>query len=511
MAIYYSLNSINNKLQQQQQQRQLSGEPSSLSTNLNILLLDLCTLKEDKLATILSDYNFTPKVVAVLSLAGEQNSMINNDGNRNGNFNDNNVVHQLGQRFKNQFLNLLGDYNPFVYSFHQSSKNEKQHFFLTNNENNVADFDMKKNHQMLTSRMIIDLCVRMKWTTINIVYSNEFIRNYFQFEANKMNICMDKTIQITVKDIGRSMFANEWQSFTQTLDTNIIILLTNTDINEFLIKYSSKYILDRFIWIGDKYLKTAATNSLKNYRKTIEYGIVLKRYQKDHSIDQEMTVALDDLSKYFNINNQRLGNKMINDWLHEYWQRKFHCSPYTQKHDSKCFDSKYARKAMLNIKEIKRLMDFSKTLSTSIIKFVTNKCLNVTVNQQQQFDELCLYNFHLRNELKQNIIEDLSNNNYFLNDYKPINSDNHYELEILSNQAKKINLFNSFNWSNISDFLSTNINGHSHFINCRTSCNYCTLQLSQSKNKSVNMLFSGKFFFSYSIYDTEYFYICIFI
>lgn len=501
---------MNNKLEQS---KMADGESrsssSSSSLNLNILLLDLCTLNEEKLTTILSDYNFTPKIIAILSLNGEQNSMMisnnnnNNNGNGNRNGNGQNIVHQLGQRFKNQFLNLLGDYNPFVYSFHQSSSNnDRQNFFLTtNNENNnnVADIDVKKNHQMLTSRLIIDLCVRMKWTTINIVYSNEFIRNYFQFEANKMNICVDKTIQITGKDIERKSFTtNEWQSFTQQLDTNILIVLTNQEINEFLIKYSSKYVLDRFIWIGDKYLKTAATNSLKNYRKSIQYGIVLKRYQKDHHssiIDHEMSIALDDLSKYYNINNQRVGNKIINDLLHEYWQRKFHCSSYTQKYDPKCFDSKYARKAMLNIKDIKRLMDFSKTLSTTIMKFMSNRCLNVTnqQQQQQQFDELCLYNFHLRNELKQNIIEDLSNNNYYLNyDYKQtINVDNHYEMEILLNQAKTINIFNTLNWPNITDFFALkNINNNGR-NNCRTSCTYCTLQLSQSKNKSVNMLFSG--------------------
>lgn len=447
MAFYYAFDQIN----------QRSPVP------MNVLILDTCVLNEEKLTNLLSDFNLTPKIVSLLNL---------DDTN---NYNSNSA------RFKNQFVNLIGDYNPFVYNF-QQTKNDKQNFFF--NEN--ADLD-KKNHQMLTlARSIIDFCVRLKWTTINLVYSNEFNKNYFIFEANRNNICVDKTANVNLKDIAN--LQNDWNTFTQSLDSNIIILLSSTDVNEYLIKYSNKNLLEKFIWIGDKNLKSASINVHKNFRKTIEHEIILKRYSKESSMDQDMTNALDNLSKYFNINNQRMNHKLLNAWLHEYWQRKFHCSVYTQKHDPKCFDSKYARKALLNIKEIKRIIDFIKTMSGTISKFITNRCNNGTL---EQFDEQCLYNYHQRSELKNNIIEDLSNNNYYQNEFKQINADGHYEVEVMTNFGKTINIFNSLNWVNVSDLI---LNRSSKiYTNCRSSCNYCAIQLSQSKytNKSVNMLFSG--------------------
>src|SRR5699024_2013597 len=124
-------------------------------------------------------YSLLPKIISVLTLTS------NND---------------VDNQFKSEFVKLLNDYNPFVYSFHQQDKYEdRQNFFF--NENSFLD---RKNEQMLVSRSVVDFCNRMKWSTVNLVYSNEFNKNYFIFEANRNNICVDKTFQVTINDIAKS-------------------------------------------------------------------------------------------------------------------------------------------------------------------------------------------------------------------------------------------------------------------------------------------------------------------
>lgn len=113
------------------------------------------------------------------------------------------------------------------------------------------------------------------------------------------------------------------------------------------------------------------------------------------------------------------------------------------------------------------------------------KCKNTTGGQ---IDDLCLYNYHLRNELKNSIVDNLSNNNYF-DDLKKANTDGSYEIQLLSNYGKTLNVYNSINWIEAPKMipgLVTNIQ-----TACNSSCDSCRTQLSQSKSKSISMFFAG--------------------
>lgn len=120
-----------------------------------------------------------------------------------------------------------------------------------------------------------------------------------------------------------------------------------------------------------------------------------------------------------------------------------------------------------------------------VSKFVQGKCNNTSGDE---IDDLCLYNYHLRNELKNSIVDQLnSNNNNHLADYQTNSNDDAYDVQVLFNYGKTLKLFNSFNWINTSTIvLDANIS-----TVCRTSCSYCQSQLSQSRSKSISMLFAG--------------------
>lgn len=127
-------------------------------------------------------------------------------------------------------------------------------------------------------------------------------------------------------------------------------------------------------------------------------------------------------------------------------------------------------------------------LAKSVSKFVHRKC-----NDSKERADACLYNVHLRNELKNNLIDDLNKNNY-LNDIRKVNIDSNYEVEVVTNYGKALDTFNSFNWLNVTNLLLTNrTNGKAVPIraSCRSSCDFCRAQLVQSRNRSTQLLSSG--------------------
>ena len=107
--------------------------------------------------------------------------------------------------------------------------------------------------------------------------------------------------------------------------------------------------------VGDENLKTGSSN----YRKAIANVAVIKRRSTENSIDHKaLTSAMDNLSKYFELNNQNVKTGMLDKWLKQYWRKKFNCFDSVQKRNDKCFASSYVRKSLINVKETKRLIDF---------------------------------------------------------------------------------------------------------------------------------------------------------
>lgn len=127
-------------------------------------------------------------------------------------------------------------------------------------------------------------------------------------------------------------------------------------------------------------------------------------------------------------------------------------------------------------------------LASSVANFVHQKCNSTTTSSQM--DDSCIYNFHVRNELKNRIIDDLNRNNY-LNDIRKVNADSNYEVEVVTNFGKTLNIFNSLNWLNVSSLVSqagSPVSGA-----CKSSCDSCRAQLSQNRNKTNHLLFAGKY------------------
>ncbi|KPM05712.1 pheromone and odorant receptor-like protein [Sarcoptes scabiei] len=483
------------------------------STPLNLLVLDVCILTEQKLIRTISDYNLDQKITAFLSFEDHKGS-------------------QTFRQSRKYFLNLLGDHSPFEYAFQRPSSslsfsslstsiNDRNDFVL----NEKIDFIDRKNHQMLSSRSIIDLCKRMHWSSVNLIYSNEFNKNYFIFEANKNNICVDRTLRMSFEDLNRANFVTEWTQNLHPIDTSILVVLVDSiEIVEFLLENASKNLLENFIWIGDQNLKHSMTSMQKKYKINLRYGVVVRRFNKESFLDrQEPSTLMDEFAHYYEVNNQRVSHKILNQWLHEYWKRKFHCSIYTQKFDPKCFDGRYATKTLINAKEMSKIIDFGRTISDAITKFLSNDCKDFGEefsshsdhrrNQTSSFDDIesfakdslatstgiCLSNFNFRNKLKTFITNELIDKNLLnVNDYGQPNDNimangNHggggdeYEIEIITDFGKKINILDSLNWKNVS-YIVPSI--ESLQTECRLNCHFCLAQLSQSKNKTINMLFS---------------------
>src|SRR5699024_5453025 len=90
-------------------------------------------------------------------------------------------ANHLNLTISNQLFNMISDYSPLVYNLYRAKQEEQQQSFFFNEKSNSND----NANQVL--RSIVDFCSRSKWLVVNLVYSNEFSKNYFLFEANQNN------------------------------------------------------------------------------------------------------------------------------------------------------------------------------------------------------------------------------------------------------------------------------------------------------------------------------------
>lgn len=300
--------------------------------HLGAFVLDSCAYSRQQLQQLASaqNYKLLPKVVSIVNLL---------EGNH------------LNLTISNQLFTMISDYSPLVYNLYRSKQEDQQSFFF----NEKSNANENANNVM---RSIIDFCARSKFPVVNLIYSNEFSKNYFLFEANQNNICVDKTFKVTLKDIAKRQFKEPWSQFTESLDSPITVILTSADISEYLIKFSDKKMLDTNVWIGDKNLKAGSVNAHQNVRKTFQNLIILKKLERDNSLNLvPMSSMLDGLSRYFDINHDRTRSNAVSNWLVEYWHRKYNCLLNEKKQD--CFTVNNARKGLINGKELKHIIDFA--------------------------------------------------------------------------------------------------------------------------------------------------------
>ena len=303
------------------------------SFRLGALVVDSCAYNRQQIQQLASVQNFKllPKTVSIVNML---------------------VGNQVNMNVSNQLFNMISDYSPFVYNLYRPKSDEQQQSFFFNEKANLND---NGNHIL---RSIVDFCTRNKWPVVNLVYANSFTKDFFLFEANQNNVCVDKTFQVTLKDVVRPQFQNDWSRFVRSLDTQVLAVLAGSDIAEYLFKYSDKYTLENIIWVGDKNLKTGLLSAQKKWRRGVRNLAIMKKLNRDNVDLVPLSSMIDDLSKYFDVNGDRIRNKMITNWLYEYWHRKFNCLLNAKNSD--CFEVKHARKTLINTKELKYIIDFGK-------------------------------------------------------------------------------------------------------------------------------------------------------
>jgi len=306
--------------------------------HLGMIVLDTCVYNKQHLQQLAStqNYKLLPKIVSIINLL---------------------EANQLNLSISNQLYNIISDYSPFVYNLYKPKFEDQQNFFLNEKASSVEN----ANHIL---RSIVDFCNRNKWTVVNLVYSNEFNKNYFLFEANQNSICVDKAIQVTLKDIAKPQFKDNWNQFVKSLDSQVVVILANADIVEYLIKYLDNTSLEKNVWIGDSILKAGLVNAQKNLRKNVRNLIILRKLTRDNSLDLlQSASSIDNLSRYFDVKNVKVhNNKIMANWLYEYWNRKFNCWRNETKQD--CFEVKKARKSLTGpAKELKHIIDFGQGMS----------------------------------------------------------------------------------------------------------------------------------------------------
>src|SRR5699024_7604834 len=125
-----------------------------------------CAYNKQQLQQLVAaqNYKLLPKIVSIVNLL---------------------EANHLNLSISNQLFNMISDYSPLVYNLYRAKQEDQQSFFF----NEKANTNENGN---LVLRSIVDLCTRSKWPVVNLVYSNEFSKNYFLVEANQNNICVDK-------------------------------------------------------------------------------------------------------------------------------------------------------------------------------------------------------------------------------------------------------------------------------------------------------------------------------
>lgn len=117
------------------------------------------------------------------------------------------------------------------------------------------------------------------------------------------------------------------------------------------------------------------------------------------------------------------------------------------------------------------------------------KCTNTSTNT---IEDMCLLNYHLRNELKNNIINNLAN----LDQGQGLRlegNDNEiaYEIELSTKYGKSSKESNSFNLNEI--MAEINRQKVNVLVDCRSSCDKCKEQIALSRSKNA-LAFAGKIF-----------------
>lgn len=320
MTFYYAIDQVNNK---------------NPNTKIGLLVLDSCAFVKQQVQQFFaagSNFKLLSKLVAILNL-----------------FDPNNAV-------STEVFSIRDDSNLFFYNFHYAKFKQPNDFVFSDKfESSLVDV------QAFKIRALVDVLSRNRWTTVNLVYSNEFDKNYFTIEANKNNICVDRILKVTMQDISNSVFKKTWDAFLNSTNTNILVPITSVEVSENLLKHSD-IALDQYIWLGLKSLKTAAKNSLKNYQKTPKTMIIAKRWSSDNNNTLHYhEMELDQLSPYFELNSSKiLEHKQLAKLVEQYWQAKFNCQPKIIHNNRNCFKGNYALQTFLNIKETKHLVDFAK-------------------------------------------------------------------------------------------------------------------------------------------------------
>lgn len=487
MPLYYAIDEANSQPQ---------------DTKLGVLLMDSCAFDQQQLKqsfAVGSNYKMLSKLVAVLNFVDPENPV------------------------DTQVFSTIDEYNLFFYNFHNVKYKQQPSDLVFGGKLQSSLLDV----QTFKLRTLVDLLARNRWTTVNLVYSSEFDKNYFTAEANKNDICVDRVLKVTSADIGGDQLKKTWDAFLGTTTTNVLVTVTSTEVGEHLIKVSDTADLDRFLWLGLKTLKVAAKNALKNYQKMPKNMIIAQRWSSDKNSStlHYHEMELDQLSPYFEVDSSKIKErKALAKLVEQYWLTKFNCHPKALADGSgNCFKGDYALKTLFNIKETKHLVDFAKgkqgyfnennfnqsnyisALTTTISKYIVSKCTNTTTTTNtttNKVTEMCLTNYHLRKELKNNMIDNLAtldvNHNNVPEGRRTAEAELAYELELSTKYGKVSKDFSSFNVpSMLAELVGQKIGV---VVECgANNCEPCKTQLAQSRTAKGELFFAGKMCSSFDV------------
>lgn len=442
---------------------------------LALLVLDVCSFNSQYLS-LAENYKLLSKIVSIVTIG--ENS-------------------QLKNLISNQLYSLVNENSPFMYDFNLNLIEESKNFLLADiakQQNGASSL----NQYLSTVKPLISFVLENKWQSINLVYTNDFSKNYFIYEANKMGVCVESAFQIHLQNVQDPRLQLNWNSFANSSDTKVIIFLANSEVIEYLLKLSEQTFLDKFVLIGDGSLKVATENAYKVYGKLPRTVVIINLASPNQPpVNKGSESSLDQLYANFITFNQHPSS--LDKLIHEYWSTKYGCSASQVDAAGRCNNINLVSNALQsNSTQIRRTIHFTHVLGASIIQFIAGRCNGSSSSSSSAMaDDQCFNNYNLRKDMRGFIFDELSKNNYFQdvngNNKIGTDNDNQFEFEVRTGYNRTVVTLTSANIKTVSRDLLPLARQNA---TCWSSCQFCQAQLAQSKFKidstNRNNLFMGK-------------------
>lgn len=98
-----------------------------------------------------------------------------------------------------------------------------------------------RRHEIQT---IVNLLQEFEWSLVNLIYSDENLKNVFVVQSNRMKVCVDFMFALS-EDMTRDEVRKDLNLITNKSESKVIVVLGNNKINDLILQSAPDHLLKK--------------------------------------------------------------------------------------------------------------------------------------------------------------------------------------------------------------------------------------------------------------------------